>query len=218
MTHHGNARATGSTRRTGRVGPLGRVSTTGVAAALGAVVLAGCSGELDARTHADATTTAAGPTSQATKTASPPHTTATASGPTSSNTVAQTVTGIPTFTEGVGMSEWLPYKNLSVRVIEYTASVAPAPGFRDRIDAVQVEECAKGPGPATVSHQSWSLTDAEGKTLGRAGGKIVDGSPTEDPPLQLAAGECAQTILSVGVPTDATAVYAHDGPDNTWVL
>lgn len=215
MTPYDEGRArVGSAARTFTA--VARVSLLGVAAVLGAVPLAGCSGEIDARTHADGTSGTVGPTDA--MTASPPHTTALASDASSGNTVAQTVTGIPTFTEGVGMSEWLPYKDLSVRVIQYTASVVPTSGSGDRVDGVEVEECAKGPGPATVSHQSWSLTDADGQTLGLAGGKIVDGSPTEDPPLHLAPGECAQTILSIGVPADATAVYVHDGPDNTWVL
>ena len=54
--------------------------------------------------------------------------------------------------------------------------------------------------------------------LGVAGGKMVNGHPTEDLPETLAAGQCLTTRLTIGVPVDATAVAVQDGPDAAWTL
>jgi hypothetical protein len=170
-------------------------------AALVAVTLAGCSGEVDARTHRDATSSSIRTTVPST----PPST-------------AATVSELPTFTEGVGLSEWLSYRDVNVRVLDYQVGPAPTSGSGERVDQLQVEECAPASGPVTVTHQDWALADASDVTLGLAGGKFVGGSPTEDPPLSLDAGECATTLLAVGVPVESVAVFAHDGPDTRWVL
>jgi hypothetical protein len=174
------------------------------------LVVTSCSGSADSSggpSSSDSQSGDRGPT------ASAPHSIAS-----TPPTVAPTSAGLPTFTEGVGLSEWLPYDDLTVRVLDYEPAVVPATGSGDRIDSIEVEECASRARPATVTHQSWSLADTSDVTLGLAGGKLVDGTPTEDPPLHLEAGECAKTFLAIGVPADSRAVFAHDGPDTTWVL
>lgn len=123
---------------------------------------------------------------------------------------------LPTFTEGVGMAEWLPFGALDVRAMGYQK--AGASGARDsRIDIVTVEECADT-GRSTVRHTTWHLVDAAGHTLGVAGGKIVGGHPTEDIPRRLDPPHCIQTRLAIAVPPSSVPVAVKDGSHNTWVL
>ncbi len=128
---------------------------------------------------------------------------------------------LPVFTDGVGMSEWLPFGDLDVRALDYRrsgVSSAGAGGRRgDRIDVVTVEECAAS-GSVEVPHHTWHLVDAAGKTVGTAGAKIVGGAPTEDIPETLASGQCMQTMLAVGVSSGSVPVAVKDGPADTWVL
>ncbi len=142
---------------------------------------------------------------------------------TASTTGDSTATGtgptLPTFTEGVGLSEWLPYRDLDVRVLDYDrAGIASDAGADTRVDVVAVEECAHAGADAVVSHRQWRLVDSAGRVLGAAGGKVVGGAPTEDLPLRLDAGSCATTSLTVAVPADADVTAVRDGTDTTWVL
>ena len=119
-------------------------------------------------------------------------------------------------TPGVGMAEWLPFGRLDVRALGYRRAAVQSNGA-DRIDVLTVEECAES-GPVAVPHVTWHLVDAAGKTLGVAGGKIVNGQPTEDIPKTLSTGQCQQTDLAIGVPRSSEPSAAKDGPRNTWIL
>lgn len=114
------------------------------------------------------------------------------------------------------MSLWLGYGGLSVRALEYHR--AGASGARgSRIDVVLVEECAVS-GTSTVRHTGWHLVDAEGRTLGFAGGKVIGRHPIEDIPRTLAPGQCQRTSLAIAVPPDSAPVAVKDGARNTWIL
>lgn len=123
----------------------------------------------------------------------------------------------PTLTAGVAMSETLSFGGLEVRAIAYRKAGNTVAATGTRVDIVTVEECA-GSGSARVQHRPWRLIDAAGKTLGVAGGKIVNGHPTEDLPVTLPPGHCIQTRLAIGVPAGSVPVAVMDGPDNTWIL
>lgn len=128
---------------------------------------------------------------------------------------------LPAFTDGVGMSEWLPFGRLNVRALDYRRSGVPSSGagarHGDRVDVVTVEECAAS-GSLAVPHHTWHLVDAAGRTVGTAGAKIVDGTTTEDIPETLASGQCRQTMLAIGVPSGSAPVAVKDGPSDIWVL
>lgn len=170
-----------------------------VVALVAVLAVAACSGEDSATPNADRGTGSLAETT-----------------PSSDSTLPPT-TDQPTFTQGVGVSEWLPYRGLSVRVLSYRPGPEPSSSARDRIDQLLVEECAKG-AEVTVTHESWAVADGADTTLGHADGKYVNGSPTEDPPMDLAPGTCTKTVLAVGVPAGSKAVYVHDGANTTWVL
>lgn len=125
---------------------------------------------------------------------------------------------LPTFADGVGMSEWLMYRGNDVRALSYIADARQVSVTNARIDVLQVEECAPQDHPATISHDRWALADSSGDSISTVAGKLVDGRLTEDPPLTLAAGDCAKTALALAVPVDAKPATAHDGPVATWVL
>ncbi len=124
---------------------------------------------------------------------------------------------LPFASDGVGLSEWLPFGSLNVRATGYERAGVGHAATGTRIDVVTVEECATS-STVTVRHQTWHLINAAGRTLGVAGGKIVNGQPTEDIPRQLSPGECDETMLAIGVPGDATAVAVKDGTENAWLL
>jgi hypothetical protein len=124
---------------------------------------------------------------------------------------------LPTFTAGVGMSEWLPYGALDVRALSYKKGRVSIGTFRSRLDVVTVEECADT-GSAVVRHRTWHLVDASGHTLGSAGAKLVGNSPSEDIPQHLTPGNCLQTELVIQVPWRSVPVAVKDGANNTWVL
>jgi hypothetical protein len=126
---------------------------------------------------------------------------------------------LPTFSDGVGMSEWLMYRRNDVRALSYSPRVMHLSAIKNaRIDALEVEECAPLKRSSTISHRRWTVADASGDRLGRLAGKLVDGKLTEDPPLKVSAGDCVKTVLAVAVPEDAQPATAHDGPVDTWVL
>jgi hypothetical protein len=132
-----------------------------------------------------------------------------------------TATGeaLPSFSEGVGMSEWLMYRGNDVRALSYSRDASEASNNPEtRIDALEVEECAPLNRAATITHRGWSLADANGDRLGKLAGKLVSGQLTEDPPQEVMAGHCVKTVLAVVVPRGAKAAAAHDGPVATWVL
>jgi hypothetical protein len=137
-----------------------------------------------------------------------------AKGPDSSPALA-----LPTFTEGVGMSEWLTYRGADVRALSYAPS-RPRVSTRkySRVDALEVEECAPLKHSVTVSHRYWTVAAAGGDRLGRLIGRLVDGRLAPDRPLRLSAGDCAMTTLAVALPMHAEPAAVHDGPDATWVL
>ena len=115
------------------------------------------------------------------------------------------------------MGESLRFGGLEVRAVDYREDGYQGAATGTRVEILTVEECATS-GSATVSHQTWRLVDADGRTLGAAGGKMVNGHPTEDLPQMLASGQCLTTMLAIGVPADSIAVAVRDGPDDTWVL
>jgi xanthine/CO dehydrogenase XdhC/CoxF family maturation factor len=104
-----------------------------------------------------------------------------------------------------------------VRALDYRAAGFDGAASGTRVDVVTVEECAEG-GSAEVRHQTWRLLNADGRILGAAGGKIVNGNPTEDLPQTLSAGQCLTTKLAIGVPAGSAPVAVQDGPDDTWLL
>lgn len=117
---------------------------------------------------------------------------------------------------GVPLGVSVPFGLLDVRATEYRAHAFPGtPGTR--VDVVMIRECAER-GSVRVDHRTWRLVGAQGATLGTAGGKLVNGSPTEDLPHVLAAGECQTTELTIGVPASATPAAVQDGPRDLWVL
>ncbi len=117
----------------------------------------------------------------------------------------------------VDLGESLPFGGLEVRATDYRKAAYRGAATGTRVDVVTVEECAES-GSETVHHQTWRLIDADGQTLGVAGGKMVNGHPTEDLPQSLSAGECLTTMLAIGVPAGAGAVAVQDGPDDVWAL
>ncbi|MDQ1428499.1 MAG: hypothetical protein QOK39_1975 [Acidimicrobiaceae bacterium] len=121
------------------------------------------------------------------------------------------------FGDGVAMSDWLPLRGLRVRALDYRRAAVTGAAAGTRVDVITVEECASAK-RARVDHRSWRLVARSGRTLGAAGGKIVNGTPTEDFPRTLSAGQCVETTLAVGVPRGSVPVTARDGPDDAWVL
>lgn len=121
------------------------------------------------------------------------------------------------FASAAVLSESLRFGSLQVRAISYDRSGVGGAANGTRLDVVTVEECASG-ATAQVQHRTWHLVSADGRTLGVAGGKVVDGHPTEDLPRTLYAGQCLQTKLAIGVPVGSTPVAVMDGPSNTWTL
>ncbi len=119
--------------------------------------------------------------------------------------------------EGAALGESLQVGALEVRALDYRKAAFNGAATGTRVDVVTVEECAEG-GSARVQHQTWHLVDAEGRTLGVAGGKMVNGNPTEDLPETLYAGQCVTTMLAIGVPAGSTPAAVQDGPDDTWLL
>jgi len=103
------------------------------------------------------------------------------------------------------------------RALDYQKAGFGGGATGTRVDIVTVEECAEG-GSTRVRHRTWRLVDSAGRTLGVAGGKIVNGNPTEDLPETLSSGECRATMLAIGVPNGSTPVAVQDGPDDTWTL
>lgn len=119
--------------------------------------------------------------------------------------------------EGAALGESLRFRDLEVRALDYRKAGFDGAATGTRVDVVTVEECADG-GSARVQHRTWRLVDAEGRTLGVAGGKIVNGNPTEDLPEVLSPGQCVTTMLVIGVPAGAEPTTVQDGPDAVWVL
>jgi hypothetical protein len=115
------------------------------------------------------------------------------------------------------LGESLRFGSLEVRALDYRKAGFEGGATGTRVDVVTVEECAEG-GSTRVQHQTWRLVDGSGRTLGVAGGKIVNGNPTEDLPETLAAGQCLTTALAIGVPAGSAPVAVQAGPDDTWVL
>jgi hypothetical protein len=111
----------------------------------------------------------------------------------------------------------VPFGGLEVRAVDYREAGYRGAASGTRVDIVTVEECAPS-GSARVAHQTWRLVDVEGRTLGVAGGKMVNGHPTEDLPQTLAAGQCLTTMLAIGVPAGSVAAAVRDGPEAAWVL
>lgn len=126
---------------------------------------------------------------------------------------------LPTFADGVGMSEWLTYRGAAVRALSYFAGASQVSSAdTTQVDALEVEECAPGEHTATLSHDDWTVADSSGDRFGTLAGKLVDGQLTEDPPLTLSPGDCAKTTLAFAVPVDGAPATVHDGPVATWVL
>jgi hypothetical protein len=125
--------------------------------------------------------------------------------------------GPPPDPSGAELGESLQVDGLHVRALDYRKAGFAGAATGTRVDVVTVEECAEA-GSVRVQHQSWRLLDADGHALGAAGGKIVNGNPTEDLPQTLAAGQCLTTRLAIGVPAGSTPVAVQDGPDDTWRL
>lgn len=123
----------------------------------------------------------------------------------------------PALTGGAQLSETLTFGGLEVRAIAYRKAGFAGGATGTRVDVVAVEECAPS-SPARVQHRTWRLVDAAGRALGVAGGKLVNGFPTEDVPETLSAGQCIRTRLAIGVPAGSTPVAVKDGPDNLWIL
>ena len=119
--------------------------------------------------------------------------------------------------EGVALGASLTFGRLEVRALDYQKAGFDGAATGTRVDVVTVEECAEG-GSARIHHDTWRLVDAGGHTLGVAGGKIVNGNPTEDLPETLAAGQCVTTKLAIGVPAGSVPLAVQDGPDAVWVL
>ena len=117
----------------------------------------------------------------------------------------------------VELSESLPFGALEVRALDYQKAGFGGGATGTRVDIVTVEECAEG-GSTRVRHRTWRLVDSAGRTLGVAGGKIVNGNPTEDLPETLSSGECRATMLAIGVPNGSTPVAVQDGADDMWTL
>jgi hypothetical protein len=118
---------------------------------------------------------------------------------------------------GAELGEDRPLGPLDVRVIGYRRAGYRGAAAGTRVDLVKVQECAAR-GPTLVHHRTWRLLDADGRTLGRAGGKMVGGVPSEDLPHALAPGECLTTTLAIGVPARSVASLAQDGAHDTWTL
>jgi hypothetical protein len=118
---------------------------------------------------------------------------------------------------GAELGESLRFGGLEVRALDYRKAGYQGAATGTRVDILSVEECAEA-GSANVQHQTWRLVDSGGRTLGVAGGKIVNGHPTEDLPQTLAAGQCITTLLAIGVPAGSMPVAVQDGPDDTWLL
>lgn len=119
--------------------------------------------------------------------------------------------------EGAPMSATLPVGALDVRIVGYRESGYRGAAQGTRVDILTVQECAVR-GSARVRHTAWALLGADGARLGSAGGKMVNGAPTEDLPRLVPAGQCVTTPLAVGVPADADVVAARYGPDAVWIL
>jgi hypothetical protein len=131
--------------------------------------------------------------------------------------VATAAGGLPTFTDGVGMSEWLTYRSTDIRALSYSPGVVQR-SASNRIDALVVEECAPLEHSVTVHQGLWRVTGAGGGKSGRVAGELVAGEVKPDRPLSLSAGKCAQTTLAIAVPAHAKPATAHYGPVATWVL
>jgi hypothetical protein len=115
------------------------------------------------------------------------------------------------------LGESQTFGGLEVRALAYRKAGFDGAATGTRVDIVTVEECARG-GPARVHHDTWRLLGPGGRRLGVAGGKVVNGNPTEDLPETLAAGQCVTTKLVIGVPAGSTPVAVQDGPTAVWVL
>jgi hypothetical protein len=126
---------------------------------------------------------------------------------------------LPTFTAGVGMSEWLTYRGADVRALSYASSrLRVSTRNNSRVDALLVEECAPLKRSVTVSHRYWYVDAAGGDRVGRLVGMLVKGRLAPDRPVTLSAGDCAMTTLAVALPMNADPAVVHDGPNATWVL
>lgn len=126
--------------------------------------------------------------------------------------------GLPTFSEGVGLSEWLPYRDYDVRVLSYSTYAARASQPQSRIDSVLVEECGPSDQAVAVVHNGFTVADGAGRAVGSFAGQLVSGDVTEDPPRRLAPGTCAKTVLAMALPRSADPATVHDGSTITWVL
>jgi hypothetical protein len=135
-----------------------------------------------------------------------------------SKPVATAAGALPTFTDGVGMSEWLTYRSADIRALSYSARAVPRSASRTRIDALLVEECAPLEHSVTVDQKLWRVVGAGGGGSWRVAGELVAGEVKPDRPLSLSAGKCAQTTLAIAVPAGGKPATAHYGPVATWVL
>jgi hypothetical protein len=135
-----------------------------------------------------------------------------------SKPVATEAKALPTFTDGVGMSEWLTYRSTDIRALSYAPRAVQGPASRTRIDALLVEECAPLEHSVTVDQKLWRVVGAGGGKSARVAGELVAGKVKRDRPLSLPPGKCAQTTLAIAVPAGAKPATAHYGPVATWVL
>lgn len=123
---------------------------------------------------------------------------------------------LPTFTRGLGLSEWRNIDHLGVRVLRYDADALHS--AEARTDVAMVEECAPLHRTAALRHTRWRVVDADGTEIAGPVGKVVDGAPTEDPPATLGPGECATVSLAFEVPDDSDPAAVTYTSHARWVL